>query len=132
MKLSFTKEEVILLIKKYYEEVKSEVVDVDIVTKEGMIGFYGSFGCYSTVNITSNENILGIEKKVTKKLDKNEVVVLLNEILSCVGLKVTSMQYDSGITVGSQIWDQGVTSAYFRGVDLEVEKIDIKMRKLEV
>ena len=132
MKIRLNKEETKSLIKKYYES-KNEEVKVNPGASISYVGLYEDKVAKVNITVKKNINLLGMNKEIEEDLSKDEILGILNEVLNNEGFRVKSLSYDAGISQGeSYICGYNESTAYFSGMDLEVEKVNSVERKLTV
>lgn len=132
MKITLDKNEIKSLMEKYYE-IKNEIVEVELGASISYEGFYEDKTAKTKIIVKKKINIMGMEKSIEDELSKDEVLGIFNEMLKDDGLNVKSVRYNAGINQGgSYIWESNGCSAYFSGMDLEVEKVNNVQRKLIV
>ncbi len=132
MKTRLNQEEIKSLIEKYYEG-KNEQVEVNLRASISYVGLYEDKTVNANIIIKRKFDLLGMDKEFEENISKDEVLGILNETLKDKGYQVTSLSYDTGISQGgSYIWEGNQSTAYFRGINLEVEKVNNVQKKLNI
>lgn len=130
MNLKFTKEQVEKIISAYYKVHEGKDVTVESKVTRGYEGRYEIPCANVKMIVTSKIKILEEEIVEEKELNKSEVTDIFRIILSEQNYEVSSIYYEAGLTT-EEYFTHSYPSAYFSGVNVEVEKtVGQKVKKI--
>ena len=126
MEIKYTKKDVIDLIKLYYKQLEGREVKVSITAKKDLVGRFENVACVTTIKVKEKINLFGKEKEVVEEISDMQLLNILNALLIDKGYKINSVYFDDGLvdkTVGYGICEHTESSAYFKGIEVTVEKV---------
>lgn len=130
MNLKFTKEQTEKIISAYYKVHEGKDVAVKSEVSRGCEGLYEIPCANVKIIVTSKIKIFGEEIVEEKELNKSEVTDIFRTVLSEQNYEVSSIYYDAGLTTVEYL-TCSYPSAYFSGVNVEVEKtVGQKVKKI--
>lgn len=133
MEITYTKEDVKILIEKYYQETESRNVEVEIITKKELTGLYETTTCVNTIKIKERTTLLGRPTTIEQTINKDDIKNIFSEILKDTDFTLESLEYNEGIRqecVGYYMNEHMEYRPYFDGITLKVSKNNLlKKRK---
>ena len=106
-------------------EKEGRSVKADITARKECIGIFEEIGCVTTISVSENVTLLGVETTQSETLSKDEVKVILSELLKEAGYDLNDLNFNDGIrksTVGYFMDEHIESRAYFKGVTLNISK----------
>lgn len=125
MKIDYTKEETIKLLEEYYKRLEDREVKVSIKSEKGCIGIYETEGCITHICVSEEMDICGMKKKVVTELSDDEFKTNLRALFNLYGFTLSNVTMNDGISSrweGYGMAEHQVSSAYFKGISINVEK----------
>lgn len=133
MEMTYSKEDLKNIIKSYYLQKEQKNVDVSILTRKELLGFYGTLSSITTITITQNVTLLGRDTKVSEVVSKDKIINIFSELLESEGYTLESLKYDEGIetqTVGYFMNEHQEQTAYFKGIKIKANKVNSLSKKI--
>ena len=133
MEITYSKEDLKNIIKSYYLQKEQKNVDVSILTRKELLGFYGTLSSITTITITQNVTLLGRDTKVSEVVSKDKIINIFSELLESEGYTLESLKYDEGIetqTVGYFMNEHQEQTAYFKGIKIKANKVNSLSKKI--
>ena len=133
MEITYSKEDLKNIIKSYYLQKEQKNVDVSILTRKELLGFYGTLSSITTITITQNVTLLGRDTKVSEVVSKDKIINIFSELLESEGYTLESLKYDGGIetqTVGYFMNEHQEQTAYFKGIKIKANKVNSLSKKI--
>ena len=125
METKFNKQETIKLIEEYYSRLEGRKVKASISAKKTTFGYHEDLGCQTTVTVSEEMEIAGIKKEVKINLTKEELKQNLKALFALYDFDLKGIDYDDGLSSRSEgygMCEQTVSSAYFNGITVRLEK----------
>lgn len=127
MEMKISKEDTKRFIEYYYQKNENRDVKVKIKCEKCQIGYGLSEheGCYTTITIEEEVDVLGSKIKTTEKVSDKNLLAIFQTILEEKGYEVKKADLDSGLDStweGYGINEYQVKRPYCNGVILEVDK----------
>lgn len=133
MEITYSKEDLKNIIKSYYLQKEQKNVDVSILTRKELLGFYGTLSSITTITIIQNVTLLGRDTKVSEVVSKDKIINIFSELLESEGYTLESLKYDEGIetqTVGYFMNEHQEQTAYFKGIKIKANKVNSLSKKI--
>ena len=128
MEINYTKEDLKNIIKAYYQQKEKKNIDVSIIIRKELIGFYGTLSSITTITISYDTNT-----KVSEIINKDQIINIFRELLETEGYTLEDLEYTKGIetrTVGYYMNEHQEQTAYFKGIKIRVSKEKTLSKKL--
>ena len=74
MEINYTKEDLKNIIKAYYQQKEKKNIDVSIIIRKELIGFYGTLSSITTITISYDTTLLGRNTKVSEIINKDQII----------------------------------------------------------
>ena len=126
MEINYTKEDLKNIIKAYYQQKEKKNIDVSIIIRKELIGFYGTLSSITTITIS-------YDTKVSEIINKDQIINIFRELLETEGYTLEDLEYTKGIetrTVGYYMNEHQEQTAYFKGIKIRVSKEKTLSKKL--
>ncbi len=81
MEINYTKEDLKNIIKAYYQQKEKKNIDVSIIIRKELIGFYGTLSSITTITISYDTTLLGRNTKVSEIINKDQIINIFRELL---------------------------------------------------
>lgn len=133
MEINYTKEDLKNIIKAYYQQQSQKNIDVNIITRKELIGFYETLSNITTITISYDTTLLGRNTKVSETINKEQIINIFKELLETEGYRLEDLEFDEGIatkTVGYFMNEHQEQTAYFKGIKIRVSKEKTLSKKL--
>ncbi len=133
MEINYTKEDLKNIIKAYYQQKEKKNIDVSIIIRKELIGFYGTLSSITTITISYDTTLLGRNTKVSEIINKDQIINIFRELLETEGYTLEDLEYTKGIetrTVGYYMNEHQEQTAYFKGIKIRVSKEKTLSKKL--
>ena len=125
MEIEFTKEETIKLIEEYYKKLEDRTVKASISAKKGYTGWRDEEGCVTTITVAEPIEIMGMKKDVKQTITEEELNTMLKALFDLYEFQLTKITLNDGLNSrweGYGMGEHEVTSAYFKGITINVTK----------
>ena len=125
MEIEFTKDETIKLIEEYYKRLEDRTVKVTINSKKGYTGWRDEEGCVTTITVSEPIEIMGMKKEVKQTITEENLNTILKALFELYEFQLTKVTLNDGLNSrleGYGIAEHEVTSAYFKGITLNIVK----------
>ncbi len=125
MEIEFTKEETIKLIEEYYKKLEDRIVKASISAKKGYTGWRDEEGCVTTITVAEPIEIMGMKKDVKQIITEEELNTMLKALFDLYEFQLTKITLNDGLNSrweGYGMGEHEVTSAYFKGITINVTK----------
>lgn len=125
MEIEFTKEETIKLIEEYYKKLEDRIVKASISAKKGYTGWRDEEGCVTTITVAEPIEIMGMKKDVKQTITEEELNTMLKALFDLYEFQLTKITLNDGLNSrweGYGMGEHEVTSAYFKGITINVTK----------
>ena len=125
MEIEFTKEETIKLIEEYYKKLEDRIVKASISAKKGYTGWRDEEGCVTTITVAEPIEIMGMKKDVKQIITEEELNTMLKALFDLYEFQLTKITLNDGFNSrweGYGMGEHEVTSAYFKGITINVTK----------
>ena len=125
MEIEFTKDETIKLIEEYYKRLEDRTVKVTINSKKGYTGWRDEEGCVTTITVSEPIEIMGMKKEVKHTITEEDLNTILKALFELYEFQLTKVTLNDGLNSrleGYGIAEHEVTSAYFKGITLNIVK----------
>ncbi len=125
MEIEFTKEETIKLIEEYYKKLEDKIVKASISAKKGYTGWRDEEGCVTTITVAEPIEIMGMKKDVKQTITEEELNTMLKALFDLYEFQLTKITLNDGLNSrweGYGMGEHEVTSAYFKGITINVTK----------
>ena len=125
MEIEFTKDETIKLIEEYYKRLEDRTVKVTINSKKGYTGWRDEEGCVTTITVSEPIEIMGMKKEVKQTITEEDLNTILKALFELYEFQLTKVTLNDGLNSrleGYGIAEHEVTSAYFKGITLNIVK----------
>lgn len=125
MEIEFTKEETLKLIEEYYKKLEDRTVKASISAKKGYIGWRDEEGCVTTITVAEPIEIMGMKKDVKQTITEEELNTMLKALFDLYEFQLTNITLNDGLNSrweGYGMGEHEVTSAYFKGITINVTK----------
>lgn len=133
MEINYTKEDLKNIIKAYYQQQSQKNIDVNIITRKELIGFYETLSNITTITISYDTTLLGRNTKVSETINKEQIINIFKELLETEGYRLEDLEFDEGIatkTVGYFMNEHQEQTAYFKGIKIKASKEKTLSKKL--
>ena len=125
MEIEFTKEETIKLIEEYYKKLEDRTVKASISAKKGYTGWRDEEGCVTIITVAEPIEIMGMKKDVKQTITEEELNTMLKALFDLYEFQLTKITLNDGLNSrweGYGMGEHEVTSAYFKGITINVTK----------
>lgn len=125
MEIEFTKDETIKLIEEYYKRLEDRTVKVTINSKKGYTGWRDEEGCVTTITVSEPIEIMGMKKEVKHTITEEDLNNILKALFELYEFQLTKVTLNDGLNSrleGYGMAEHEVTSAYFKGITLNIVK----------
>lgn len=125
MEIEFIKEETIKLIEEYYKKLEDRTVKASISAKKGYTGWRDEEGCVTTITVAEPIEIVGMKKDVKQTITEEELNTMLKALFDLYEFQLTKITLNDGLNSrweGYGMGEHEVTSAYFKGITINVTK----------
>ena len=125
MEIEFTKDETIKLIEEYYKRLEDRTVKVTINSKKGYTGWRDEEGCVTTITVSEPIEIMGMKKEVKHTITEEDLNNILKALFELYEFQLTKVTLNDGLNSrleGYGMAEHQVTSAYFKGITLNIVK----------
>lgn len=125
MEIEFTKDETIKLIEEYYKRLEDRTVKVTINSKKGYTGWRDEEGCVTTITVSEPIEIMGMKKEVKHTITEEDLNTILKALFELYEFQLTKVTLNDGLNSrleGYGMAEHEVTSAYFKGITLNIVK----------
>ena len=125
MEIEFTKEETLRLIEEYYKKLEDRTVKASISAKKGYTGWRDEEGCVTTITVAEPIEIMGMKKDVKQTITEEELNTMLKALFDLYEFQLTKITLNDGLNSrweGYGMGEHEVTSAYFKGITINVTK----------
>lgn len=125
MEIEFTKEETLKLIEEYYKKLEDRTVKASITAKKGYTGWRDEEGCVTTITVAEPIEIMGMKKDVKQTITEEELNTMLKALFDLYEFQLTKITLNDGLNSrweGCGMGEHEVTSAYFKGITINVTK----------
>lgn len=125
MEIEFTKDETIKLIEEYYKRLEDRTVKVTINSKKGYTGWRDEEGCVTTITVSEPIEIMGMKKEVKQTITEEDLNTILKALFELYEFQLTKVTLNDGLNSrleGYGMAEHQVTSAYFKGITLNIVK----------
>lgn len=125
MEIEFTKDETIKLIEEYYKRLEDRTVKVTINSKKGYTGWRDEEGCVTTITVSEPIEIMGMKKEVKHTITEEDLNTILKALFELYEFQLTKVTLNDGLNSrleGYGMAEHQVTSAYFKGITLNIVK----------
>ena len=125
MKTSFTKEEIIDIIRAYYKTYLHLDVEVNITSKVCAVDMYDNLGCNTTFEIIRWVSLGSKVKRFTEVLSNEDIKTIFATYFGNFGLEMENLEIDDALVMGQIgycLSEKTGHVAVFKGINVTIKR----------